>query len=193
MNYKKILEKMQDLFQNPSAVWEKIEQEYVKSTFSILKDYFLIFYLLIPIAVTLKQFFVFKSIQILAYQGIILPAIAITTYLFVLYILSIVLEEAAEFMGGHAGSYAGVKLSFFSGLPFLCMVILSVIPYIGVFLALTGLIYQIALIYAGAETLLKIPAKRKWFWIFSIILSFGLLLFLFFLVAFIISILLNLI
>ena len=190
MNYRKQLEVLRGLFQTPFSIWSSLEKENIPSAVYILRHHYLIFIILIPVLVTIRQMFSFKSFTILFYQGILLPVIAILTYLLVLYILSILMEEAADFMGGRAESNGGIKLAFYSGLPFLSMVVFSVLPF-GFILVFTGFIYQITLIYAGCVPVLKVPSSRKWFWMLTIVISFILLLFLFFLVAFLGSFLMN--
>lgn len=188
-----LLQYLDLLFRNPKEAWATIDREYVGSTWDLIRNYFLVFFLLLPVSIGIKQVFVFKSFTLLIYQGILTPWVILGAYLVVLYLLSIVTEEAARFLKAKVVPYSGTKLAFFSALPFVACAVFVTIPYLGVFILLTGFAYQMILILFGAEYFFGLSGSRKWLWFISVFVSFILLAMLLFISATLLIFLLNLI
>ena len=170
---------LQGLLHNPALEWDEIRKSHYDSGWDILKDFYLVFLLLLPFSISLKLLFITRSLKVILTQGVIIPLLALVFFIFVLYLLSIVMEEAAALMKGKLMHLAGIKIAYFSAIPFLSLFILFPVPYLGILMVLGGFIYMIALMISGGKILLAVPANRIFLWILSVFVSFILLFLLF--------------
>ena len=191
MKLSNLVKHLQGLFHNPALEWDEIEKSYYSSSLQIIRDYYLFFVLAIPVAFIIRLLITLKSYKTLVYQGVIVPVIVIGAYVVVLYLLSIVLEEAADFMKGKVTPMAGSKIAFFSGLPFIALCVLIPIPWLGMLAFAAGFIYQIVMIYMGGVKLLHIPSGRRPLFIITVFLTFIILLVLFAILAALFSLFYN--
>jgi len=187
------MQHIRGLFHQPTLEWVAINQESYKSVFFILRNYFLTFLFLIPFSISLRLFFVHGDFKLIFYQAWLIGWIILGGYFFILYLMSIIMEEAANFMGGKAVPGSGAKLSYFSALPFLFMLILAPLPRVGFIIMLVSFAYNIALIYIGASEIFKLEGSKKILWFVSVVVSFLLLLFLVLLLAALISLFMHII
>lgn len=185
MNSRLILERLHGLMQNPQSAWFSIGKEYHNSIFRILRTYFIWMFIALPVVFTLATVFSTFEIRAILINGIITPVAALTVFLLLLYIISIVLEEVTSLLDIQPAPMSSAKVSYLSALPFLSLTLLLPVPWLGPVLAGSGFVYQIYLTYLGGAELFKIPAQKKVFWLIAVLLTLFLMLvaFLLFIVA----------
>ena len=167
-----VLKHLQGLFLNPKSKLEEIAKSYYVSWVSILKEVYLIFFFLICASFLINNLIHYSSIKKLLISGIATPVIFLLCYIFFLYLLSIVMEEVAHFMGGEVTHVSGAKLSYFSSLPILAAFVLYPVPYLGSILVFTTIIYKFVLILMGATSIMHLPSRRVFLWMVAVMISF---------------------
>ena len=186
-----LLKHLQGLMQNPRQELNEISRAYYPGGFTIISRFYTVFMILIPVSFGIKELIRYKTIKIFLFNSMILPITAILSFIVVLYLLSIILEETAQVMKGQVPHLAGAKVAYFSGLPMIAMLVFSTIPYIGFIFPLAGFIYQVILIYLSSELFFQLAPRKRYLWLIAVVLSFVLLLLLFSLLASLASLALN--
>lgn len=186
MNTELFIFHLSNLFSKPSFAWETIHKEYHDSIPSIFKQYMLIFFILIPASQIGKSILTYSSIYQIVAHGLIIPLILLSTYVFSMYLVSVVIEIAAHYFNAKFVPLAGAKLCYFSSLPFLALIIFQPLPKLGNYFALLGFVYQFYLIYKGSSELLNVRSMSRVLWAITVCASFGILFLLMLLVAIVI-------
>lgn len=186
------LNHLNGLFKTPIKQWQVIDNEYHSSILNIVRHYYMMFFLLLPVSIILRLVISGKSFKAVMLQGLAAPVAGLLLFIFVLYLLSIIIEEAGAFLGGRVTPLSGAKIAAFSAYPFLAMTVFATIPYLGPVMLVTGFVYQLVLIFLAGKHMLLIPQGRLYVWFISVFLSFGLLVFLFAVLGMVVAFLLNL-
>ena len=169
-------ERLRGFFKDPEATFSLIAKEYHVSALSIIKEYFLFFLILIPVLFSFKAFIITSFSLKIAFKTFFIVSFGFLLYLVFLYFLGLLLDEVGYYFGVRSSQIYGIKICFFSALPFCGFLTLSILPYIGKIFVICGFFYHLYLIYKGCFVVMLIDKKMLNKWLLMIIFSISLLL-----------------
>lgn len=159
-----IVNRVQNILMKPAAEWEVIASE-PATVGGLIKGYAAILFL-IPFGITLLWTLLASS-MFGAYAGAAIVSVALVRF-FVSYLLGLALIVAlahaivaiAPSFNGKQDLIQSTKLIVYSGTAAWVSSIGLIIPFLGILIALVGIVYSLYLLYLGVRPLLAVPADK---------------------------------
>ena len=171
MHHDLLLPLIKKLFNEPEIAFIQIKRENQLLLKGIFKKY-IAFILSILIFISVSKYAVnFSSIGHLLKKGLIQPVIMMFGFMVLLYLLSVVIEESANYFGSRAKHSSGFKVCFLSAMPSLGMLPFTFLPIVGRFIFTLAVLYWVYLMWIGSKTLLFFPGTKLSSWVISIVFS----------------------
>ena len=160
-------DRLRGLFQEPDLTFISIFKEYHASARTILKEYFIILLIIIPLILSIHTLFITLAIK-LAIKMFLKTLIGMITYLLFLYCLGYIIDEINYRFGIDKIKMYGTKVCFLAALPMFSLLSLSIIPYLGKLIPLISILYHFFLLIKGAS-IIPIPSISIIPWFLTII------------------------
>ena len=162
---------LENTFREPELAFIQVSRRDRFFLRKFFRRYYLFLFSLLLFASTVKHTLTFRSYFYLFKKGLLEPLIISLGFLIFLYILSIIIDESANYFGKKHRSDTGAKICFLSAMPGLGILLFTFLPVFGNFFFALALGNWVYLMWVGSKTLLFFPGTRLTPWVMTVFIT----------------------
>jgi hypothetical protein len=152
--------RIRQLLRNEPNSWDEIERDEHGSFWTLFRKYHVPFLFPVFFFFVVRELFRFVKLSLFLRHVLVLFPIFLIIYVGYIFVLGMLAEETAEASGARFTPQSGMRIAMFSSLTLSVMAVGTMLPIVGLPVALLAIYWHYSQLFVGAKTLLNINENQ---------------------------------